>query len=374
MVILGLESSADDTCAAIVDSKERKILSSIVIGQGDSHHTYQGIMPRQAMDLHQRNMPIAIQRALAEAKLTMNDIDGIAFTRGPGMGGCLSICSTVGRAMGAALNKPIVGVHHMQAHALTHLLTEPNPPGFPFLTLLVSGGHTMMVLAQSPTSFKIIASTGDTSIGQAFDRVARNLDVPWYITIPSADGEPQRKMLGPGAALEQLALSTPSSGQPIPYIAPFPIPQRGLLALSYSGPSSYVTRLIESLTPEQREDEGMRIAIARRWQESAVGQLEEKLALALKQLELEGINVTSLVVSGGVASNMFLRERLRISLNNNDYTIPVIFPPPKLCTDNAAMIAWAASYRFANADYDPYDIRHKAVWPLEDLALEQTQI
>ncbi|KAL1945590.1 hypothetical protein VTO73DRAFT_1592 [Trametes versicolor] len=168
--VLALESSADDTCAAVVTS-DRKVLSNVVISQQAFLEEYGGIHPFIALHAHQRNMPGAVQRALREADMSVNDVDGIAFTLGPGIPGCLSVCGNAARSLAAALNKPLVGVHHMQAHALT----PSSRPQFPFLTILVSGGHTLLLLASSPKSFRILATSLDESIGSAYDKVARPL-------------------------------------------------------------------------------------------------------------------------------------------------------------------------------------------------------
>ncbi|KAI5448973.1 Mitochondrial tRNAs modification protein, partial [Naganishia albida] len=194
--LLAIESSADDSCAAIVSS-DRKIWSNVVVKQHLIHEKFGGIHPIKSQDAHARNIPLAIQTALQEAKLNPEDIDAYAFTQGPGMYGCLSCGSHAANAMAGMMGKPIVGVHHMQAHALTPLLTEPTPPEFPFLNLLVSGGHTLLVLATGETKFKILAKSLDDSIGDAFDKTAKLLDIPW---LPG---------LGPGPSLEHYASSSP---------------------------------------------------------------------------------------------------------------------------------------------------------------------
>lgn len=180
LVVLALESSADDTCAAVLSSApgaRTRILSNVVLKQ--SHEALGGIEPLKAQLLHQERMPSAVQLALREAGVTLAELDGIAFTRGefptcrsdqadaragPGMLGCLSVCASA-KTLAGATGLPLLGVHHMQAHALTVFLTEPNPPAFPFLTLLLSGGHTMLVLAKSEASFTILANCNDESIG-----------------------------------------------------------------------------------------------------------------------------------------------------------------------------------------------------------------
>ncbi|KAF8070292.1 Gcp-like domain-containing protein [Lyophyllum atratum] len=355
--VLAVESSADDTCAAVVTSS-RDILSNVVIKQNDLHEGYGGIHPMVAIQAHQRNMPIAVKRALREANLDIRkDIDGIAFTRGPGIGGCLSVGSNAAKTLAAALNLPIVGVHHMQAHALTPLLTSwPNPPKFPFLTLLVSGGHTLLLLAKSLNSFQILATTPDESIGRSFDKVSRMLGLGWT-------------SLGPGAALEQFC------AQPIEAnsleLPPYPRPLRGRLAFSYSSLHSYVERYITAQGGLDNIDTSTRLALARGFQTAAVAQLEEKLLLAFNWCSENNIQVRDVVVSGGVASNTYLRERLAICLSkvgNSTTPISLCFPPPALCTDNAVMIAWASMHRFLAQDYDKYTIDLLAKWNIDNLS------
>ncbi|KAJ8522719.1 hypothetical protein ONZ45_g756 [Pleurotus djamor] len=230
LVILALESSADDTCAAIVDSN-RKILANVVTKQHALHEAFGGIHPSVAIEAHQRNMPRTIRTALCDAQLSVHDVDGIAFTRGPGIGGCLSVASNAAKNLAAALDKPLVGVHHMvralfsstfalivdrlaftkQAHALTPLLTSPpsDSPQFPYLTILISGGHTLLLLATSLTDFKIMATTADESIGRAFDKVGRMLHMEWGTH-------------GPAASLEHFA--SEATAQEIDQSTPFPKP------------------------------------------------------------------------------------------------------------------------------------------------------
>ncbi|CAE6462752.1 unnamed protein product [Rhizoctonia solani] len=280
----------------------------------------------------------------------MASIDGIAFTRGPGMPGCLSVGAIKARALAVELNKPLVGVHHMQAHALTALYTSQPAPDFPFLTLLVSGGHTLLLLARSRSHFTILATTSDESVGNAFDRVARLLDIPWS-NYHSA-----------GASLERFAEQASSSA------ISFSIPSRGKLVFSYSGLISAVRSHIlkrsdpnmvvelPDLPPDsstkhpptpERElvRERIRLTVARMslderrniaasFQKAAIGQLEEKLKLGLNQCMRLGVNPGSIVVSGGVASNSYLRSRLSsvVEVSGAEPKCALVFPPPHLCT------------------------------------------
>ncbi|KAK1228982.1 Mitochondrial tRNAs modification protein [Marasmius sp. AFHP31] len=369
--VLALESSADDTCAAIVNSNKR-ILSNVRIKQNDLHEKWGGIHPAVAILAHQRNMPIAIKRALEEAKMDVKDVDGIAFTRGPGIPGCLAVGCNSAKALAAALDKPLVGVHHMQAHALTPILTSPSTSSsqlkFPFLTLLASGGHTLLLLSRSPTHFQILATTLDESIGRTIDKVARILQVPGWAEI------------GPGAALEVFCRGGGGGGDNLPPdFPPFPKPIPGKLAFSFSSLHSHLERYFSG--KKEMEEESRR-AIAIAFQESAFGQLIDKIKLSLSSPTSGMEGVEHLVVSGGVASNSVLRDRLKTTLSK--YSITPVFPPPDLCTDNAAMIAWASMYRFlgegldldltrtsaTREDMDPLTIAPKAKWSIEDLREE----
>ncbi|PPQ99715.1 hypothetical protein CVT24_009698 [Panaeolus cyanescens] len=344
--VLALESSADDTCAAIVDS-ERRILSNVVIKQHDIHEAFGGIEPISAIHGHQQNMPVAIRRALDEASLDIvRDIDGIAFTRGPaGMPGCLSVGLNAAKGLAAALNKPLVGVNHMQAHALTALLTSPPSigPQFPFLTLLISGGHTLLVLATSVRNFKILATSRDESIGRSFDKVSKLLRIKWT-------------SLGPGHALEQFCAAEDGiDSEPLVPSPPFPRPLLGQLAFSYSGLHSHAKNTIADLGGIERINTATKRSIARGFQTAAISQLEEKLKLGLQWCQMRNIMIKHLVVSGGVASNQYLRKRC-----NRHFDL-ISYP------DNAVMIGWTSVYRFLENDTDAYTIGLRSKWSLEEL-------
>ncbi|KAJ7287745.1 glycoprotease [Mycena rebaudengoi] len=347
--VLAIESSADDTCAAIVCSN-RKVLSNVIVKQHNLHLEYGGIHPQVAMRAHQSNMPGAVVRCLTEAGLKIEDVDGIAFTRGPGLGSCLSVACNAAKTLAAVHNKPIVGVHHMQAHALTACLTSSPPPQFPFLTLLVSGGHSMIVLATSPVNFRVLATTLDKSIGSLIDRVATLLEIKW-------------SDMGPGPALEAFCAEEGDDGDDgLDFNMPR-IVMRGEMALSFSGFHNAVYRAVTAAGGVENLNKR---ALARAFQTSIFAHLEDKLALALRWCANNGHSIHQVVVSGGVASNMFLRQRLKICLEQFD-DMEAIFPPPALCTDNAVMIGWASMYRFLTQDYDDYTIGPRSEWSIEDL-------
>ncbi|KAL5631668.1 hypothetical protein ACGC1H_007250 [Rhizoctonia solani] len=354
--VLALETSADDTGVAIIDGT--RILSNVVVKQHAEHAEFRGIHPQVAIKAHDKNLPLALSTALEESKMTMSNIDGIAFTRGPGMPGCLSVGAVVARALAAALNKPLVGVHHMQAHALTALYTSHPPPKFPFLTLLVSGGHTLLLLARSKSNFTILTTTDDESIGNAFDRVARLLDVPWSNEHSA------------GASLERFTQGASNTN------IHFSVPSPGKLVFSYSGLVSAVrSHILKRSDPNmvvklpdlasnptmkhpprpERElvRERMRLTVERMslderrniaasFQRAAIGQLEDKLRLGLKKCVRLGVEPRSIVVSGGVASNSYLRARLQSMVEGAEIEPKptLVFPPPHLCTGKSSLASF----------------------------------
>jgi len=225
-------------------------------------------------------------------------------------------------------------------------------PQFPFLTLLVSGGHTLLLLATSLSSFRVLATTCDESIGRAFDKVSRMLELAWTDR-------------GPGAALEQFCAGGESEEQIDIPTAPRPMHSR--LAFSYAGLHSFVQRFICSHGGIENLDLKTRRALAREFQTAAITQLEEKLTLGLKWCTQMDIKIRHVVVSGGVASNSFMRERLQkwTMSTNTDEPVSLNFPPPDLCIDNAVMIAWASMYRFQANDHDDYSISLRAKWNID---------
>ncbi|TFL01545.1 glycoprotease [Pterulicium gracile] len=369
MRILALESSADDTCASVV-CDNRRVLSNVVIKQNSVHEQHGGIHPYFAIQTHQANMPFAVQRALREADLSASELDGIAFTRGPGIGGCLSVGSNAAKSLAAALNKPLVGVHHMQAHALTPFLISPPhlAPRFPFLTLLVSGGHTLLLLAQSNISFRMLATTLDESIGRSYDKVSRLLELKWGDHGPGAALESFASQSDYESNAHESATTLPPSDTTLPEM-PKPLPSR--LAFSYASLHSAVERHIHAQGGIDQVDNESRRSLARAFQSAAIGQLEEKVVLALEWCNNNQISINDLVVSGGVASNMYLRSRLQQCLQRHSASenpIRLSCPPPALCTDNAAMIGWASMHRFLASDHDDYSIELRPKWDIQELA------
>ncbi|EJU00644.1 peptidase M22 glycoprotease [Dacryopinax primogenitus] len=348
-VVLALESSADDTCAAIVSSN-RTIHSNIVLKQNHIHQIYAGIHPHLAILSHTEQMPFTVRRALDTAQMQMNDIDAIAFTQGPGMGGCLAVACNAAKTLAIALEKPLVGVNHMRAHALTVTLTNPEVPPFPHLTLLVSGGHTMLVLVHSEDKFELIAQTADEAIGCTFDRVAALLGLEWG-------------KRGLGAALEHLASTSDTLDPSIT----LPTMMPGQLEFSFCGLRAATKRIIDHKQRSGELSDRTRADIAARFQQAAVMQLEDKLARAVKECRVRGVQPRAVVASGGVATNLYLRTRYTAEAAHAGTGEPlqVFYPPLELCTDNAVMIAWAAMGRLLKRERDGYGIRPLAGWKID---------
>ncbi|KAH9808325.1 glycoprotease family-domain-containing protein [Melampsora americana] len=343
--ILAIESSCDDSCAAIVDSN-RTIHSNIIISQAKVHAPYHGIHPYHAINAHQLNIPIAIREAIKEAKISVKDIDAIAYTRGPGIAGCLAVGATAAKTLSVAFSKPLISVHHMQAHTLTPFLTEFDPIQFPFLSLLVSGGHTLLILVKSSFEFKILAQTSDEAIGSTIDKVTRDL----------------LGHSGGGPALEAFLNEPnilPSRSEPEP---PLPVAQRtGPDTFSFCGlRTATVRRISDTISIEAKRE------IGKAFLEAAIAQLERKVRYWIKELKFQEIQISGLVLSGGVASNTMLRNRMKNVLKEVDSDLKFIVPPKELCRDNAAMIGWTGLDKLRRGKFSELDQEEvRAKWCIE---------
>ncbi|KAI8062856.1 Gcp-like domain-containing protein [Gongronella butleri] len=350
VTVLGIETSCDDTSAAVVRS-DRSILSEVVRGQRAMHEPMGGVVPTLASRGHSANLPGVIVEALKQAHVTVDDLDAIAVTRGPGLPPCLPVGLNAAKTLAAVHEKPLIGVHHMEAHALTARLADPAVT-FPFMALLISGGHTLLLTVHGLGKYDVLATTRDDAMGEAIDKTARTLQLPW------AQGRG-----GPGAALELAA----QKGDPKRYASLLPMPMlqrnKSVLAFSFSGLKTAVARLIHD---HDMTSDPQRIAdMAAAFQTVAVQHLEQKLDLALLQVTKTTPNLSTLVVSGGVASNLFFRSRLETLAGK--YNLPLICPPPHLCTDNGAMIAWTGIERLQAGLLDDYTITTMPKWPIDSL-------
>ncbi len=336
LTFLGIESSCDDTAAAVVTG-DRRILSSVVFGQTALHADFGGVVPEIAARAHAEKLDICVEQALAQAGLRLADLDGIAVTAGPGLiGGVLSgVMLAKGLAAGTGL--PLVGVNHLAGHALTPRLTDG--VGFPYLMLLVSGGHCQFLRVDGPDDFTRLGGTIDDAPGEAFDKVAKLLGLP----------QPG------GPAVERAA----RQGDPARFALPRPLLDRPGCDLSFSGLKTAVLRLRDDLVAAQGGlHQGDRADICAAFQRAVAEVLAEKTRRALALAP-----VPTLAVAGGVAANTALRHALEQVAGQAGARF--VAPPLALCTDNGAMIAWAGIEAFAQGRRDGLDLAARPRWPLD---------
>jgi len=336
MRILALESSCDESAAAVLDDR-RGLLAHTLFSQVDLHRAYGGVVPELASRDHvQRLLPL-VHTALAEADTTPADLDGIAYTAGPGLIGALLTGSALARSLASAWGLPTIGVHHLEGHLLAPLL-EPDPPPFPHLALLVSGGHTLLIEARAIGDYRLLGETRDDAAGEAFDKSAKLLGLPY----PG------------GPHLARLA----ERGRAGVHEFPRPMLDRPGLEFSFSGLKTAVLHAVRALPADAGETD--RADIARALEEAVVDTL---VAKAMRALDETGLD--ALVVSGGVGANLRLREGLHAAARRRGAR--VYHPRLEFCTDNAAMIAVAGLARLAAGEHDGPGIRARARWPLDSL-------
>jgi N6-L-threonylcarbamoyladenine synthase len=334
MRVLGIETSCDETGIAIYDG-ERGLLAHALYSQVQLHEDYGGVVPELASRDHVRKTLPLIRQVLAESGLKSNDINGIAYTAGPGLIGALLVGAAIGRSLAWAWGVSAVAVHHMEGHLLAPML-EPDPPEFPFVALLVSGGHTMLVEVTGVGRYRLLGDTLDDAAGEAFDKTAKLLDL----------GYPG------GPALARLA----AQGDPARFKVPRPMTNRPGLDFSFSGLKTYALTTLQSAG----NDDQTRADIARAFEEAVADTLAIKCRRAL-----EATGMKRLVLAGGVSANQRLRERMqRLSTEQH---VHVYYPRPQFCTDNGAMIAYAGWRRLQAGQQEPVAIVARARWRLEDL-------
>ena len=343
LTILGLESSCDDTAAAIVqrDAEGRaKVLSSVVEGQTGLHAAFGGVVPEIAARAHAEKLDHCVEQALTQANLTLSDIDAIAVTAGPGLiGGVVSgvMCA---KGLALATGKPLYGVNHLAGHALTPRLTDDVP--YPYLMLLVSGGHCQFLLVTGTDGFKRLGGTIDDAPGEAFDKVARLISLP----------QPG------GPSIERAA----KSGDPKRFAFPRPLMDRPGCDMSFSGLKTAVLRARDALVAEKSGlTEQDQADLAAGFQAAVVDVLAEKTRRALATYPAAAPR--SLCVAGGVAANQAIRRALETV--SAEYGATFVAPPLSLCTDNAAMIAFAAAEQSLHRGPDDLTLSARPRWPLD---------
>jgi N6-L-threonylcarbamoyladenine synthase len=335
MKILGIESSCDETGFAIYD-EQRGLLADIVHSQIPLHAEYGGVVPELASRDHIRRLLPLLKQSLGEAQISLADLTGVAFTAGPGLTGALMTGALFGRTLAYTLNIPAVGIHHLEAHLLAPLLEEDRPE-FPFVALLVSGGHTQLIKVSAVGKYQLLGETIDDAAGEAFDKTAKLLGLPY----PG------------GAALSKLA----QTGNRERFSFPRPMLNRPGLDFSFSGLKTAALTLIRS---QNILDEAMRADIAAAFEEAIVDTLVEKCRRALKTTHLD-----QLVISGGVSANSRLRLKLKQMADSE--AAKVFYPRISLCTDNGAMVAYAGYLRLKNGQNDDLSVHIQSRWDLEQL-------
>ncbi|MBF7682142.1 tRNA (adenosine(37)-N6)-threonylcarbamoyltransferase complex transferase subunit TsaD [Acinetobacter sp. B5B] len=333
MIVLGLETSCDETGLALYDS-EKGLLGQVLYTQMQLHAEYGGVVPELASRDHVRKMVPLLDRLLSQANIQKKQIDAVAYTRGPGLMGALMTGALFGRTLAFALNKPAIGVHHMEGHMLAPLLSE-HPPQFPFVALLVSGGHTQLMAAYGIGEYEMLGESIDDAAGEAFDKVAKMMNLPY----PG----------GPNIA--KLALN----GDPKAFDFPRPMLHKGLV-FSFSGLKTAVSVQLKKLNGENKDAD-----IAASFQEAIVDTLVKKSVNALKQTGLK-----RLVIAGGVSANLRLREQLEHALPK--MKAEVYYAEPALCTDNGAMIAFAGYQRLKEGASDGLVVTTTPRWPMNELS------
>ncbi len=327
--ILGLESSCDDSAVALVTG-DRRILSQAVIGQTQAHQPYGGVVPEIAARAHVEILPQLIRKVLDDAKLSIHEVDAIAATAGPGLIGGVMVALLAGKGLALAADKPLVAVNHLEGHALSPRLVDPDL-GFPYLLLLVSGGHCQLLEVRGVGDYLRLATTIDDAVGEAFDKAAKLLGLSY----PG------------GPAIEELGKRGDAAAVPLPR----PLVGSGEPHFSFAGLKSAVQRAVAS-AQYSKED------MAASFQQAVVDCLVDRTAAALHRSD-----APALVVAGGVAANQAIRNALGDLAAREDRRFTV--PPAWLCTDNAAMIAWAGAERFAAGLCDALDAPARARWPLD---------
>ena len=342
MLVLGIETSCDKTATAVVGD-DATVLSDLVLSQLDAHRPYGGVVPEIAARAHLDHLDGLVNRALDQAGIGFPDLDAIAATAGPGLIGGLMVGVTMGKAISAVHQKPFIAVNHLEGHALTARLTDDLD--FPYLLLLVSGGHCQLLIAAGVGHYTQLGNTIDDAIGEAFDKTAKMAGL----------GYPG------GPAVETAA----RNGDPKRFALPRPLAGRPGCDFSFSGLKTAVHHAIDALPPGPLIEADIADLCASF--QTAVGDvLVDRCANAIAMASAKQPGISTLVVAGGVAANGYLRSRLATLCNRA--AIRLVAPPGRLCTDNAVMIAWAGLERLRHGFSDPLDMAPRPRWPLTELS------
>lgn len=339
MKILGIETSCDETGVAIYD-EEKGLIANQLYSQIEMHADYGGVVPELASRDHIRKTVPLIEAALKEANLTACDIDGVAYTAGPGLVGALLVGATIARSLAYAWNVPALGVHHMEGHLLAPMLEEA-PPEFPFVALLISGGHTQLVKVDSVGRYELLGESIDDAAGEAFDKTGKLLGLDY----PA------------GVAVSRLA----EQGTPNRFVFPRPMTDRPGLDFSFSGLKTFAANTINSNLDENGKlDEQTRCDIAHAFQQAVVDTILIKCKRALQETGYK-----RLVMAGGVSANKQLRADLAEMMKSLGGK--VYYPRPQFCTDNGAMIAYTGFLRLKHGEQTDLSVSVKPHWAMTEL-------
>ena len=343
LTFLGIETSCDETAAAIVKNNSDgtgEILSNIVSSQVEEHREFGGIVPELAARAHVEKIEFIVQKAIEESNLDLENLDGIAATAGPGLIVCLTVGLNTGKAIAGSLKKPFIAVNHLEGHALSPKIN--NKIEFPYLLLLISGGHTQFLEVNGVNNYKRLGTTIDDALGEAFDKTAKLLGIEF----PG------------GPKIEEWA----KKGDGGYFKLPKPILKKGGCNLSFAGLKTAVLR-----TSKKLKNEKEKYHLAASFQKTINEILYEKTKIAMEEFSKNKKNKqNTFVIAGGVAANLSIRENLSKLAKEKNFTS--IFPPINLCSDNAAMIAWAGIERYKINLIDNLEFPSKARWPLDSSA------
>jgi N6-L-threonylcarbamoyladenine synthase len=346
MLVLGIETSCDETGVAVYDS-ERGLLAHTLYSQVKLHAEYGGVVPELASRDHVRKILPMLEKVLAEADINKTDLDAIAYTAGPGLMGALMVGGSVATAIAYSLNIPVLGVHHMEGHLLAPML-EDNPPQFPFIALLVSGGHTQLVSVTAIGEYELLGESIDDAAGEAFDKTAKLLDLEY-------PGGPRLAAMAESGNIERFAF-------------PRPMTDRPGLDFSFSGLKTFTRNLIEKNRGDDVLPDDQTMAdICAGFQEAVVDTLVIKCRRAMQQTAMK-----TLVIAGGVSANLRLRKKLEVALGKDN--AKVFYARHDFCTDNGAMIAYAGCQRLLAGEKNKLEISATPRWPLDQLIKPQERV
>ena len=342
-IILGIESSCDETAASIISENEQGvpiILSNIISSQTDVHKRFGGVVPELAARSHIEKIDLITKKALDDSKIKIEDIDAVAATAGPGLIVCLSVGLSFGKAVAFSLNKPFIAVNHLEGHALSPKLKSKLD--FPYLLLLISGGHTQFLSVNELGKYKRLGTTIDDAVGEAFDKTAKMLGIEF-------PGGPQIEVYA-------------KKGDPYKYKLPKPIFHKGGCNLSFAGLKTAVLRIVKLIKTDQEKYD-----LAASFQKTVEEILYKKTKVAFKEFQnINGDKSNTFVVAGGVAANKKIRDTLTKLCEEENFN--AIFPPINLCGDNAAMIAMVGLEKFKKKQFNDLDYPAKPRWALDEEA------